>query len=528
MYNQSPPLATIRNWDVPLTAKERKYICTTLINTIKNYYVHLPIKEKGFAIDPVQELRLLEGASYDEDNNMSFLRKLQRIFLKLNDRHTTLVMPKPWSDLVAFIPVVIERYYENNMPVYIVTKKLFGYENKEMQYGLRITHWNGTEIDKYIEVLSETSQGANRSAASKLTLSSLTIRSLAYSFPPEEDWVVLSCVNKAGEIQTFSFPWRVYYNAPKPVSAANPTSGSVNSKIGDGVNNVSLDRKQLANMKFQKQFFGKQLLKKRIANKYALQEYGTIMKYGIINTTSGDTGYLRIFSFEVGNVDTFITKMDQILQTLPQEKLIIDIRGNPGGIIPSGERLVQLLTKNQITPSPVAFRNTPSTKGFGGIQDFSRWKRSLDLMEETGAIFSQYYPLSTFDNLPVYRYPGKAALIIDSLVYSTADFVTADFKDNNIGPIIGVDPRTGAGGANVWPYETLVYYAQKVGNMDVGLLPKGIGLNVAMRRSIRTGIDQGLPVEDLGTKADIVHAITANDLLYDNVDLINFTASKLV
>ena len=64
--------------------------------------------------------------------------------------------------------------------------------------------------------------------------------------------------------------------------------------------------------------------------------------------------------------------------------------------------------------------------------------------------------------------------------------------------------------------------------MDVGLLPKGIGLNVAMRRSIRTGIDQGLPVEDLGTKADIVHAITANDLLYDNVDLINFTASKLV
>jgi C-terminal processing protease CtpA/Prc len=220
--------------------------------------------------------------------------------------------------------------------------------------------------------------------------------------------------------------------------------------------------------------------------------------------------------------------MDQILQTLPQEKLIIDIRGNPGGIIPSGERLVQLLTKNQITPSPVAFRNTPSTKGFGGIQDFSRWKRSLDLMEETGAIFSQYYPLSTFDNLPVYRYPGKAALIIDSLVYSTADFVTADFKDNNIGPIIGVDPRTGAGGANVWPYETLVYYAQKVGNMDVGLLPKGIGLNVAMRRSIRTGIDQGLPVEDLGTKADIVHAITANDLLYDNVDLINFTASKLV
>jgi len=528
MYNQSPPLATIRDWDVPFTAKEIKYICTTLINTIKNYYVHLPIKEKGYAINPVQELRLLEGANYDDDNNMSFLRKLQRIFLKLNDRHTTMVMPKPWNDLVAFIPVVIERYYENNMPVYIVTKKLFGYENKEMEYGLRVTHWNGVEINKYIEVLSETSQGANRAAASKLTLSNLTIRSLAYSFPPEEDWVVLSCVNDVGEIQTFSFPWRVYYNVAKPVSkTSSSSSAAAKNEFENSRNDMSLDKKQLTNMKFQKEFFGKQMLKNKIVKKYALQDYGTILKYGTIKTTSGDTGYLRIFSFEVGNVDTFITKMDEILQTLPQGKLIIDIRGNPGGIIPSGERLVQLLTKNKITPSPVAFRNTPSTKGFGVIQDFSKWKRSLDLMEETGEIFSQYYSLSTFDNLPAYRYPGKVALIIDSLVYSTADFVTADFKDNNIGPIIGVDPRTGAGGANVWSYETLVYYAQKVGNMDIGLLPNGIGLNVAMRRSIRTGVDQGLPVEDLGTQADVLHNITADDLLYDNVDLLNFTASQL-
>jgi len=520
MYNQSPPLATIRDWKVPLTAEQKKYICTTLINTIQNYYVHLPIKEKAFAINPVQELKLLEAGYFydDESDTLSFLRILQRIFLKLNDRHTTLVMPEPWKNLVAFIPVVIEKYYDEGNPVYIITKKLFGYENEELQNGFIVTHWNGIPIDKHIENLSATSQGANKSAAKKMALSGLTVKSLAYSFPPDEDWVTLTCLNEKGEVKTFSLVWRVYYN-----NTANEILEAKKKEI----DKVSLDKKELETMLFKKDFFKKATQKKK-ATKYQLKTYGNIAKYGIVRTTSGEVAYLRIFSFEVQNVDTFITDIATILQNLPQKKLIIDIRGNPGGIIPSGEKLVQLLSKVPITPSPVAFRNTSSTKGFGTMKEFSQWKKSFDLMEETGEVFTQYFPLTTFDNLPDYRYPGKVALIIDSLVYSTADFFTADFKDNKIGPIIGVDQRTGGGGANVWAYENLVYYAQSIKNMDIGMLPYGIGLNVSMRRSIRSGEDQGLPVEDLGTKADVVHHYTLNDLLHDNIDLLNFTASKLI
>jgi len=519
MYTQSPPIASLRDWALPLTVAQKDYICETLINTIKNYYVHLPIKEKAFALDPVQELRLLQGGHFDEDNALSFLRKLQLIFLKLNDRHTTLVMPEPWKNLVAFIPIVIERYYENDQPVYVITKKLFDYQNDEIDFGIRVTHWNGIPIDKYIEVLADTSQGANRSAAKKLALSNLTIRSLAYSFPPDEDWVTLSCQNAKGEPITFSFVWRVYYNGPQQ-STSSANSGAAKEE-------VSLDHKQLTKMKFQNQFFGQKESKKRIAKKYVLQDYNNIMKYGTLKTTSGDVGYLRIFSFEVGNVQTFIQSVSKFMQAMPQDKLIIDIRENPGGIIPSGEQLVQLLSKNPITASPVAFRNTPSTKGFGKIKTFDQWQKSLNLMEVTAEVFTQYFALSDFTNMPTYRYPGKVALIIDSLVYSTSDFMAADFKDNKIGPIIGVDPRTGGGGANVWTYENLVYYAQYVGNKDIGMLPNGIGLNVAMRRSIRTGVNQGLPVEDLGTKADIVHHLTRNDLLNGNMDLLNFTASQI-
>ncbi len=520
MYNQSPPLATIRDWSIPLSAKDKKYICTVLINAMQNYYVHLPIKEKAFAINPIQELRLLEaGYDYsDEADTLSFLRILQRIFLKLNDRHTTLVLPEPWKNLVAFIPIVIENYYENGEPVYVITKKLFGYDNEELELGTIVTHWNGTPINRHIQNLAATSQGANKSAAMKMALSGLTVKSLAYSFPPDEDWVTLTCIDKKGEIKTYSFIWRVY---------SNDTNKQIQEAQQKDASKVSLDKKELKTMLFKKNFFEKGVQKKKAA-KYQMKTFDNVSKYGIVRTKSGEVGYLRIFSFEVGNVDNFIDGIADILKGLPQKKLIIDIRGNPGGIIPSGEKLVQLLSDKPINPSPVSFRNTPSTKGFGNIDQFSQWKKSLDLMEETGEIFTQYYPLTTFDNLPEYRYPGKVALIIDSLVYSTSDFFTADFKDNKIGPVVGVDKRTGGGGANVWSYDNLVYYAQSIGNMDIGALPYGIGLNVAMRRSIRTGEDQGLPVEDLGTEADVLHHLTLNDLLFDNVDLLNFTASQLI
>ena len=41
-------------------------------------------------------------------------------------------------------------------------------------------------------------------------------------------------------------------------------------------------------------------------------------------------------------------------------------------------------------------------------------------------------------------------LVTDARCYSATDIFAAGFADHRIGPILGVDDNTGAGGANVW------------------------------------------------------------------------------
>ncbi len=46
-------------------------------------------------------------------------------------------------------------------------------------------------------------------------------------------------------------------------------------------------------------------------------------------------------------------------ELLPQEGLIVDVRGNGGGHIHASEGLLQVLTPVEITPEPTQFINTP-------------------------------------------------------------------------------------------------------------------------------------------------------------------------
>jgi C-terminal processing protease CtpA/Prc len=235
-------------------------------------------------------------------------------------------------------------------------------------------------------------------------------------------------------------------------------------------------------------------------------------------------GYIRLTTFDVPDATQFAARMAEILASLPQDKLLIDIRSNPGGLIPAGQKFIRLLTQGEVDPSPIAFRSTTATRAFGYNPMFAQWKPSLDLQYSTGQVFSQAFAVTTFEDVPAYRYPGKIGLVIDGLCYSTSDFFTADFKDNNVGTVIGIDESTGGGGANVWGWNVLT---QMLGNYGPGALPAGYDLNLSMRRSLRTGVAAGLPVEDLGVPADIVHQLTRRDVLAGNSDLLAFAMNAL-
>lgn len=119
-------------------------------------------------------------------------------------------------------------------------------------------------------------------------------------------------------------------------------------------------------------------------------------------------------------------------------------------------------------------------------------------------------------------------LITDALCYSTTDIFAAGFQDHDIGPILGVDGNTGAGGANVWTHKLLRdLYPPHADGSPYRPLPNRAGMRVSMRRTLRVGEQAGTPVEDLGVIPDLRHKMTRDDLLSGNVDLLNHAGEIL-
>jgi hypothetical protein len=212
------------------------------------------------------------------------------------------------------------------------------------------------------------------------------------------------------------------------------------------------------------------------------------------------------------------------VRLLPQNGIIVDVRGNGGGTIMAGERLLQLFTPKRVEPERLHFINTPLTVELSMSQpSLEVWRQSVTQAVETGAAFSDGFPFSREEpencNRLGQRYHGPVALIIDGLCYSTTDIFAAGWQDHAIGPILGTQEGTGAGGANVWTHELLGQYLLGP-DSPIRPLPKGSAMRVAIRRSTRVGPRSGEPLEDLGVKPDEIHRMTRNDLLNDNEDLI--------
>jgi C-terminal processing protease CtpA/Prc len=89
--------------------------------------------------------------------------------------------------------------------------------------------------------------------------------------------------------------------------------------------------------------------------------------FALSGASSSADSVLRVWSFEeatrkrdVGSfVDAFVDEFVRILEVMPPSGLILDVRGNPGGRIPAGERILELLSPIPITPASFHFRSTP-------------------------------------------------------------------------------------------------------------------------------------------------------------------------
>jgi len=534
-----------------LTLQERRLLVEQALVLLEQNFVHLPLKAAMHAVNPVQRLRLLRvrlerQTSDTMDPEWLFHAELSGIFHSVRDLHTNYLLPSPFAGKVAYLPFRVEEYVDDaGASHYVVAGVVQGFSAPGFGPGAEVTHWGGIPIDRAVDLNAARFAGSNAAARHSRGVQSLTVRPLVIHLPPDEEWVTVSYVGTDGAEHELRQAWLVTENLPPFVGDLNQVSTTA-ACLG-----VDLDGDEASRARtllFAPQVAGQAQAGESPALTSSPAAVGQdvptsmpgVFRARSVETASGIFGHLRIFTFSVNDPVEFVEEFARLVGLLPAEGLILDVRGNGGGHIFASEFTLQTLTPRRITPEPVQFIATPLNlricrkhKDNPTNQiDLGPWLRSLDQATETGATFSAAVPITPQEgaNTIGQQYEGPVVLITDARCYSATDIFAAGFQDHEIGPILGVDDNTGAGGANVWTHgllTNLLAIPPADPDSPYAALPKGANMRVAIRRTLRVGSLAGTPVEDLGVQPNERHRMTRRDVLEGNVDLLDRAGALL-
>jgi hypothetical protein len=426
---------------------------------------------------------------------------------------------------------MVEQYWEGGTRHWMVSKV---YENltgdPHLRAGCEIVHWNGAPMELAVARNAEREAGSNPPARTARGLERMTLRKLALSPPPDEDWVDLT-YRDGDRLREVRLDWRVY--EPDELEAVAPgVDGPTAEMIAMDLRTdlVRLAKKRLFAPGARREQERVDAIGAAVPEPTPAQlEAGEIpttrrdeLRARRVPTPDGDYGHLRIYTFHMqdGDIVAFVREVRRLLEELPDKGLILDVRGNGGGYLLAAEYLLQFFTDREIEPEPMQLINSDGTADLcTNVAGLERWLGSITDAIQTGAQYSSAFPLYDAETVnEVGRvYPGPVVLVTDALCYSATDIFAAGFQDHEIGLVLGVDENTGGGGANVWT-DALLRERWPEGPYEP--LPVGAQLRVALRRSLRVGPRAGEPVEDVGVVPNEIHQMTRRDLIEDNADLI--------
>src|SRR5215813_3534796 len=532
-----------------LSKQQRLRILDQALILLEMVYVHLPLKRAIHAIDPIQRLRLLrfrlDQAKEGGISETEFHREIQETFLSVRDVHTQYILPRPFRGNVAYLPFLVEEYYEKEYgerkQKFLVSHVAEGFKHRSFERDVQVLYWNGVPIKRAIEDNGQRQAGSNPEARFARGLDALTIRELKLSLPPDEEWVTVTYRTKRGLQCEIKLQWLVV-----PVRAGTePQNRALKPKraIDNQKSAINQMRKILYVPRVvELETWCERARKEKRRNGMVAQADSALRTrlpsvFRAETKKRGKYGYIRIFTFDpdldsVG-ADEIVDEFRRLILQLPQNGLIIDVRGNSGGLINAGERLLQMFTPHQIKPELFEFINTPLTLRISLAapkdEEMARFARSIREAVVTSATYSAGFPLTSEEecNAIGQIYFGPVVLITDAMCYSATDIFTAGFQDNRSGVVLGTSGNTGAGGAEVVEHKDLKHWLRKDSKSPFGALPKGSGLSVAIRRSLRVGNRSGRPLEELGIISEQRHYMTKRDLL-DNRDLIDRAVRILV
>src|SRR4051794_14443915 len=516
---------------------EQSALVAQVRTVLQQVYVHGPLKRATEAYDVDQALALL-AYRLDEDARRGladpaafagaewrFHQRMLRILARLRDFHTRYVLPERYRRTAAFLPFLVEHAGGRSVLTKVNTRYL-PRDAAGFRPGAVVEEWSGVPLDVAVERVGEGTSGGNEEARHARGLEALTIRPLDMTPPPDERWVLVGYrPADGGRRREVRLPWRVL-TLPKEPDAVDPDAWRRPAQI------AGIDPQAERVRRVQRTLLAR-------PERDRTPGRGSLFSASVVPAPDGDVGYLRIWSFDSADAGRFVRDVARALDHLPPGRLVVDVRGNGGGNIVAAEAALQLLAPAPIARETLEFLATPFTR----VSAESPWDASIDEAGTIGERFSAAHPLAGDEEWAVLtalgqRHQGPKALLVDARSYSAADMFAAGWQDNRLGPVLGTDGRTGAGGANVWSYR-VVRRALRAGTVAgpgrpvLASMPGGASLRVAVRRSLRVGPNAGRPLEGLGVKAEgALLELTLTDALGDpagrpNVDLVAAAAARL-
>ncbi len=543
-WRRAPTLARFLNAAPPLTRPERRRIVDQAIRVLRDYYVHLPMKRASHGIEPIRQLEVLRRRLPEIADDIAFHERLHAVFASLCDLHTNYLLPEPYTERVAFLPFQIAAFTEGGRRRYLVTHVLRGLGRTRLQRGAEIVLWNGMSIAQAVERAAQRSGGANPAAQLARATAAMTLRLLAKLPPPEEDRVRIR-LRDGRRVSDVTCDWRVTRLPDEAAPhAIDPRRGPAHH-LGLDLETDALRRMRHAlraapALPRQASFAARrEVLKSWVVE----SDLPSVFQAHRIRFGDKRLGHVRVLTFKVTDSQPFVAEFLRLIDELRAfEGLILDVRDNGGGLVEAAEMLLQLLTPHRIEPARMQFIATDAVRDLCRRQrprnprmvwDLSAWLPSVEHALASGGRYSAALPMNDPDavNAIGQRYHGPVVLLTSALCYSATDIFVAGFRDHGIGPIIGVDGNTGAGGANVWTAGQLgdaLGDASDDAGGKLGALPRGAGLRVALRRSLRVGAHAGTELEEIGVVPDEVVPATRRDALEGSVDLIALAAQRLI
>ncbi|MGH9134926.1 MAG: S41 family peptidase [Ilumatobacteraceae bacterium] len=520
----------------PLTRGERDTIITMFTALLDGLYVHLPLKRAMYGIDPVQQLRRLhERARLMTDD--AFHRELGTILANLRDAHTAYIAPSPFLGSVARLPFLVEQFGPESEPGFLVSKVITELvDDPAFVEGVEILEWNGVPIADAVRRRGEVERGGRPDSAMARALDSLTLRPLGLGPPPDEEWVIVGYRTGArGRVREHRFEWRFIDPGPGP-DEPHPTEPAATATA------IHPDRalvRRAKKLSFNTGLWRTERRDRLAGTGVSRSDDGWItgqfqdsVSARSIRVGRQEYGYLRLWSFDLSDDDGFVAEVIDLLRELPQDGLVIDLRGNPGGLIWAAERLLQLFTPSRISPTRFSIIASDLTRAMTDApqnrRELGPWRRTLLEAVGTGEVYSQSVTITPYArcNDIGQVYGGPVVAVVDPTTYSAADLFAAGFADNNVGTVVSVGHATGAGGANVWRADTLNSVLSGT-SFHLPRLPKGVGFTMSVRRATRIGAADGAPIEDVGIVGHRTYAMTRTDLLESNADLYAYCARLL-